>query len=97
MHGVAGLRVADASVMPGLPRGNIHGPTVMIGERAAEHLRQTRTPGCGSPVEDTSGTVVRSPLVGPAHLPGGPRAGSRWACVARTASGFGPVIGGSRG
>ncbi|MEU8096450.1 GMC oxidoreductase [Streptomyces rubiginosohelvolus] len=39
VHGVAGLRVADASVMPSLPRGNIHGPTVMIGERAAELLR----------------------------------------------------------
>ncbi|MFC9793172.1 GMC oxidoreductase [Streptomyces sp. NPDC057695] len=39
MHGVAGLRVADASVMPSLPRGNIHGPTVMIAERAAELLR----------------------------------------------------------
>ncbi|MFJ3576267.1 GMC oxidoreductase [Streptomyces rubiginosohelvolus] len=49
MHGVAGLRVADASVMPSLPRGNIHGPTVMIGERAAELLRETWTPGCGSP------------------------------------------------
>ncbi|MFI9016605.1 GMC oxidoreductase [Streptomyces griseus] len=51
-----------------------------------------RQPGGGH-----SGTVARPPLVGPAHLPGGPRAGSRRACVARTASGFGQVIGGSRG
>ncbi|MEU5919968.1 GMC family oxidoreductase [Streptomyces sp. NPDC047141] len=96
VHGVAGLRVADASVMPSLPRGNIHGPTAMIGERAAELLRQTWTPGRGSPVEDTPGTAVRPPRVGPAHLPGGPRTGSRRACAARSASGFGPATEGRR-
>jgi choline dehydrogenase len=36
VHGITGLRVADASVMPALPRGNTHAPSVMIGERAAE-------------------------------------------------------------
>ncbi|MEV1044020.1 GMC family oxidoreductase N-terminal domain-containing protein [Streptomyces sp. NPDC049916] len=39
VHGIRGLRVADASVMPSLPRGNIHAPTIMIGERAAELMR----------------------------------------------------------
>ena len=34
--GVAGLRVADASVMPTLPSGNTHASCMMIGERAAE-------------------------------------------------------------
>ncbi|MGH1554440.1 GMC oxidoreductase [Streptomyces sp. L7] len=38
VHGVPGLRVADASVMPAVPSGNTHAPTVMIGERCAEFL-----------------------------------------------------------
>ena len=39
VHGMDGLRVADASVMPTIPTGNINGPTIMIGEKAADHLR----------------------------------------------------------
>ena len=39
VHGVEGLRVADASVMPQVTSGNTHAPTVMIGERAAELVR----------------------------------------------------------
>ncbi|MFD6153267.1 GMC family oxidoreductase [Streptomyces sp. NPDC060243] len=38
VHGIDGLRVADASVMPALPRAHIHAPSVMIGERAAEFM-----------------------------------------------------------
>jgi choline dehydrogenase len=36
VHGVRGLRVADASIMPAVTTGNTHAPTVMIGERAAQ-------------------------------------------------------------
>lgn len=38
VHGMAGLMVADASIMPTIPTCNTHAPTTMIGERAAEFL-----------------------------------------------------------
>lgn len=40
VHGLQGLRVADASIMPNIIRGNTAAPTVMIGERAAAFLRE---------------------------------------------------------
>ena len=36
VFGVGRLRVADASVMPEIPSGNINAPSIMIGERAAD-------------------------------------------------------------
>jgi len=38
VHGVAGLRVVDASVMPTITSGNTNAPTLMIAERGAEWL-----------------------------------------------------------
>jgi choline dehydrogenase len=39
VRGLDGLRVADASVMPRIPRGHTHLPTLMIAERAAALIR----------------------------------------------------------
>jgi choline dehydrogenase len=38
VHGIEGLRVADASVMPMVTTGNTNAPSIMIGERAATFI-----------------------------------------------------------
>lgn len=39
VHGLSGLRVADASVMPTIPRANTNLPTLMLAEKLADSLR----------------------------------------------------------
>jgi 5-(hydroxymethyl)furfural/furfural oxidase len=38
VHGVQGLRVIDASIMPSIPRANINLPTYMIAEKIASAI-----------------------------------------------------------
>jgi choline dehydrogenase len=38
--GVAGLRVADSSIFPRVTNGNTNGPSLMVGEKAADHILQ---------------------------------------------------------
>lgn len=36
--GVEGLRVADSSIFPQVPNGNLNAPSIMTGEKAADHI-----------------------------------------------------------
>jgi 5-(hydroxymethyl)furfural/furfural oxidase len=40
VHGVEGLRVCDASVMPTIPSANTNLPTIMVAERISAWLRE---------------------------------------------------------
>ena len=43
VHGIGGLRIADASIMPTLTSGNANALSIMIGEKAADPVQAAVT------------------------------------------------------
>jgi choline dehydrogenase len=42
VHGLEGLRIADASIFPTMPSGNTNAPAIMVGEKCADIIRAER-------------------------------------------------------
>jgi len=45
VHGLEGLRIADASVFPFVVSGNLNGPCMMVGQRASEIILEDAAAG----------------------------------------------------
>src|SRR5262249_29294462 len=60
VHGVEGLRIADASIMPTIPAANTHAPVVMIGEFASRLLAAGSVEASTGVAEDRGSFVHHS-------------------------------------